>query len=242
VASSARDMGAYLAFMQRRGIAPDGTRLISVAGFERMTTRQSTGGAYGYGWDILPNAIRHAGLDAGFEALVWSRTKSPVWGFVILATFSNCSAESVLALGGIQRMTRAVGSVLGTWESPPPPSRLQLYRSVVRLIAVLVLAAITASALSLRRWLRPSSRDHAARLTRGLRATAALALHLVLPVAALVFTPILVATPWSTLVLFAPDTALLILVFSISELCIGVIKAGLLIIRDIHARPTSTSN
>ena len=239
VASSVRDMAAYMAFMQKGGVTAGGARLISPGSFERMTTRQSaTGAAYGYGWMVSPEAIDHLGEVAGFLTEVVALRDGSGWGWVVLVgrsdalwgTFLHSSVWRIEA--GLDRLLRPGRSPL----PPPGPLRMGTYRLVMGFIAALVIGLLALSCLGPLSLRRRSGRD-AGRSGPHPRAVAgAFALHLVLPLAVLGIFPLVLGRPWALILSFALDFALLCLVLAAGEFLIGAVKVGLVLSRVKRSR------
>lgn len=241
VASSARDMAAYMAFMQKGGVTADGVRLVSPASFERMTTRQSATGVYGYGWVVSPEAIAHQGEVAGFLTEVVALRDGSGWGWAVLVGRSDSFWGSFMPSSvwsievGLDRLLRPGRSSL----PPPGPSRMGLYRLVMGLAAALVLGVLMVSFLGPLSLRRKSRRASDLPHPRPLAIAGGLALHLLLPLAILGLVPAVLGSPWSLLLSFAPDFALLCLVLAVGELCIGAVKAGFASARARRGRRTA---
>ena len=240
VASSARDMATYMAFMQKGGVTAGGARLVSPGSFERMTTRQSaTGAAYGYGWMVSPEAIDHQGEVAGFLTEVVALRDGSGWGWVVLVgrsdtlrgTFLHSSVWRIEA--GLDRLLRPGRSPL----PPPGPLRMGTYRLVMGFIAALVIGLLALSCLGPLSLRRRSGRAAGGRPDPHPRAVAgAIALHLVLPLAVIGIFPLVLGRPWALILSFAPDFALLCLVLAAGELLIGAVKAGPVLSRVKRSR------
>jgi CubicO group peptidase (beta-lactamase class C family) len=224
VASSARDMGAYLAFMQRHGTSPDGGRILSAEGIARMTSAQAAGAPYGYGWAITPRGYYHAGEDAGFVSLVFTIGSYPGWGCAILLGKSDSTAETA-GLSLTRGFEIGIGGILGLPEAPPPPpAPWGRYRLLAGFAAALILCAMALSILALARRGRAKEEGRpSGKWKRRASAGAAVLLHLALPLAILLF-PLWAGIPWSTMLAFSPDFPPLLLAFAILELLLGAAR------------------
>lgn len=237
VASSARDMAKYMAFMQRGGVTADGARIVSPGSFLRMTTRQSATGRYGYGWMVSPEAIAHQGEVAGFLSEVVALRDGSGWGWAVLVGRSD-SFRGIFLPSSVWRIEAGLDRLLrpGSSSLPPPgPSRMWLYRLAMGLAAAIVVSLLGLSCLgplSLRRKLRRASDLPC---PRPLAAVGAFILHLALPLAILL-APSILGGRWSLILAFAPDIAFLCLGFAAGEFCIGAVKTVLVLSRVKRSR------
>lgn len=83
--ASAREMALYMQMLVNRGVAPDGTRLVSEAGLEEMWRPRLED--YGLGWEIVETdgmrLVSHTGAYDGFTSVIGLLPEEGV-GFVLL--------------------------------------------------------------------------------------------------------------------------------------------------------------
>jgi CubicO group peptidase (beta-lactamase class C family) len=232
IASTARDMGLYLAALQRGGLAADGSRVLSEASVRAMTSAKPGSASYGYGWFIWHGRVFHDGDDADFHA--HAQLGSPEEGrsgFVLLYAKNDYPSLALDKGSSFQyRVETGLYRILesGGGSARLRPSRAPSIRMMMVAGATLVLALLAVSALLLAGDLR---RRAAGAPGSGSRASArplalALLLHALLPAVILIGLPLFAESSWLVLLVFVPDFGWILGAFALLELAIGLARLG----------------
>lgn len=92
--AGAREMALYMQMLINRGVAPDGTRLVSEAGLEEMWRPRLE--AYGLGWEIVEvdgmRLVSHTGAYDGFTSVIGLLPEEGV-GFVLLVNEEEAGGD-----------------------------------------------------------------------------------------------------------------------------------------------------
>ncbi len=223
IVSTARDMGLYLATIQKEGLGPTGQRLLSPRGIATITSAHHPAQSYGYGWFVEGKTIFHAGDNAEFHANVYiGPYGSDNWGVAILCAKNDYLAMALDYQGSFQsRILWGVYEILtrGSCSLPSPHGRVR--RSLLLGFAVLLVALCAWSLLSLRAWMgRRGGNIGKARIVL------AFVTDIALPISILVGVPVLLDANWSVLRLYAPDIGWIASCFALLQLAIGMAKAA----------------
>jgi len=249
-ATTARDFAAYLLFMRRGGVAPDGRRLVSEAGFKAMTEAQTEGGYYGYGWVVGDGLIFHDGAVAGFVSNLDLARDPGGWGFAYVLGKSDNLAETFLG----RSVTRVEVDLYDLLMPGSPvfltPVSMAAYRAACLAAGALLLAFLAwrvarvarnhvrSASRELATPGNPTSAEGAASRPSGwkgfARPAVAVALDLGLPLAILL--GVRRAGSWALLMGFIPDFGCFLLVLAGGSLAVGALRLSLWLSRTVRRR------
>lgn len=224
--TTARDFAAYLLFLRRGGIASDGHRLVSEAGFRAMTEAQTPGGFYGYGWIVDKGLICHDGEVAGFVSNLDLARDPGGWGFAYVLGKSDSLAESVMGRSSTRIEVGLYDILMPGSRVPLPPISMDAYRAACLAIAALYPAFLAYEIL------RALRTQRASLLSRAV----AILLDAVLPFGILLGVG-LSSGSWPSLLMMAPDLAAFFLAVSAGQLAVGALRLVLWASRTRTARP-----
>jgi CubicO group peptidase (beta-lactamase class C family) len=223
--TSARDFAAYLLFLRRGGVAPDGHRLVSEAGFKAMTEAQTVGASYGYGWGVDKGLICHDGEVAGFVSILDLARDPEGWGFAFVLGKSDGLAESVMGRSTTRIEVGLYDILMPASRVPPPPISMDAYRAACLAIVALYLAFLAGQIVHVVRTRRTSRIGRAG----------AILLDAVLPLGVLIIVQFSIG-PWPTLIMMAPDLACFLSLLIAGQLAVGGLRLVLRFVRTCDAR------
>jgi len=224
--TTARDFAAYLLFLRRGGVAPDGRRLVSEAGFKAMTEAQSPDGFYGYGWVVDKGIICHDGETAGFVSNLDLARDPEGWGFAYVLGKSDGLAESVMGRSTTRVEVGLYNILMPGSRVPLPRISMDAYRAACSVIVAFYLAFLVYEVLRVVR----------NRQTGPVARAVAILLDAVLPIGVLVGVQFSIG-PWPTLVMMAPDLASFFLVLAAGQLAVGALRLVLRLVKARSSRP-----
>jgi CubicO group peptidase (beta-lactamase class C family) len=240
LASTAEDLGSYLSLYLRDGLAPDGTRLLSVAGIRTLTTpgpeahlgpwAEGATARYAMGWMVggpwEESAVFHPGNSPDSSAMI---ALFPERG---LAAATLVPAGHELPVPGNPSITDRISrntlhAVVGE-DVPAPVGRWGFYAW----FDAVVLASVALALLLLVRAARAYGRPAGGRLRRWLRPVPAL-----LVAVALLALPAATSAGWAGVWTWAPDLGITLLVLAaLAAATAGLRLAGAL----VHVPPVDS--
>jgi len=224
--TTARDFAAYLLFLRRGGVASDGRRLVSEAGFKAMTEAQAPGGFYGYGWVVDKGIICHDGETAGFVSNLDLARDPEGWGFAYVLGKSDGLAESVMGRSATRVEVGLYDMLMPGSRVPLPPISMDAYRAACLAIVALCLAFLAFQVVRVVRH----------RGTSPLGRAGAVLLDAALPLGIVLGVPLATGS-WPVLFMMAPDFACFLTALAAGQLAIGALR---LVLRSARARSPRT--
>ena len=250
--TTARDFGAYLLFLRRGGAGPDGSRLVSEAGFKAMTEAQIPGGFYGYGWVVDKGIICHDGKVAGMVSDLLLERNPGGWGFAFVLGNSDGLSESIMGQSTTRMEVGLYNILMPGSRVRTPPISMDAYRAGCLAVVALYIAFLAYQLLRVVRNHRrlaaggadgaPAQGGEAAdsgrrapRRKRFIAQAGAILLDAVLPLGLLLGGQFCLGT-WPTLIMMAPDLACFLSGLIAGQLAVGALGLVLRLVRARHVR------
>ncbi|MFD0695786.1 serine hydrolase domain-containing protein [Paenibacillus sp. GCM10027628] len=217
--SSAEDMSNYLIAQINRGHFKDKT-VLSEKGMELMHRPSSSMGdgvSYAMGWTVNKNVIFHNGVTENTYSFM---VMNGDYGMVLLINAYDflVSYDSIAA--GIN------GILHGQERSQADLPNFSKTYLIVDLIVLIVLVLISRSIYNLIKW---KARFKATIVRIFINYVYILLFNLLIPIGIFIYLPKLAQAPWSVAFSFLPGIGQVLYFISILLLCIGLVKAVLLI-------------